>query len=410
VPDAPSASSALSLTLAQARRVALAAQGFTDPRPTGRVDRRALARVVGRTGLFQIDSVNVLVRAHYLPMFSRVGPYPVDLLERASAREPRTLFEYWGHEASLLPVQTQPLLRWRMAEAADRAWGSMRSVAADRPALVEALLDQIRLDGPLTAGELERRHHGERVGRKGPWWDWSHVKAAVEFCFWAGTVTTSSRRGFERLYDLTERVLPAQVLAAPTPDRAEAQRRLILLAAASCGVATERDLRDYYRLSVTDGRARVAELVEDGALLPVAVEGWRGPAYALPGLRVPRAVRARALLAPFDPEVWERDRAERLFGFRYRLEIYVPKPKRVHGYYVLPFLLGDSLVARVDLKADRAAGLLLVRAAWAEVGAPAETAVELAAELGSLARWLGLDGLRVEPVGDLAPALRAACR
>ena len=389
-----------SLTLAQARRIALAAQGFADPRPAGVPDRRALRRVFGRTGLLQIDSVNVLVRAHYLPLFSRLGPYPTALLDRAAYRRPRELFEYWGHEASLLPVEVQPLLRWRMAQALDDAWGGMRAVATEQPKLVADVLAAVRDSGPLTAAELEHLHDADRGRRSGPWWDWSHVKRALEYLFWAGEVSTADRRGFERRYDLSERVLPPAVLAAATPSRADAQRELVRRAARSLGVATERDLRDYYRLDVAGARAAVADLVEEGALRPVAVEGWRPTAYLDPQARLPRRVAVRALVAPFDPLVWERDRTERLFGLRYRIEIYVPAAQRVHGYYVLPFLLGERLVARVDLKADRTAGVLRVQAAHPEPDAPERTAAELAAELRSMAQWLGLDGVVVADRGD----------
>ena len=394
-----------SLTIAQARRVALAAQGFTDPLPKGTPDRRALRRVLSRTGLFQIDSVNVLARAHYLPLFSRLGPYPPDLLDRAAYRAPRLLFEYWGHEASLLPVDAQPLLRWRMDDAEHHAWGGMRRIAEERPQLLETLLADIAADGPLTAGELSARHDRHLPRRTGPWWDWSDVKRALEFLFWAGEITTSHRRGFERVYDIPDRVLPPEVTGAPTPDRAEAQRELLRRSMRSLGVATARDLRDYYRLPAEDAKVRIAELVEAGELLPVEVEGWRMPTYADPQVHLPRWVRGAALLSPFDPVVWERDRTERLFGFRYRIEIYVPAAKRVHGYYVLPFLLDDALVARVDLKADRAEGALLVQSAWQELDAPAETAERLAAELRRMANWLGLDGVVVRPRGDLAPRL-----
>jgi uncharacterized protein YcaQ len=389
------------LSAAQARRLALAAQGFNDPRPRGVPDRRALRRVVGRTGIFQIDSVNVLTRAHYLPLFSRLGPYPVALLDRAAYAPPRELFEYWGHEASLLPVEVQPLLRWRMADAEKISWGSMQRVVREHPEFVERVLADVRHHGPVSAGEIEELHGG-RSRKAGPWWDWSHVKLALEYLFWAGEVTTASRRGFERLYDVPERVLPPEVLAAPTPEREEAHRELLRLAARSFGVATERDLRDYYRLPVEGVKTRLAELVEAGDLLPVAVEGWRQPAYLDPAAKVPRRVDARALVAPFDPLVWERERTERIFGFRYRIEIYVPAAKRVHGYYVLPFLLGDRLVARVDLKADRQAGVLRVQAAHAEPGAPAETAEELATELASMAGWLGLSGVAWTGRGDLS--------
>ena len=391
------------LTVAQARRAALAAQGFTDRRPAGVPDARAVRRVLGRVGLFQIDSVNVLVRSHYLPLFSRVGPYPAALLERAAWRAPRTLFEYWGHEASLLPVATQPLLRWRMAKAADESWGGMQSIASARPEFVASVLDEVRVRGPLTAGEMEH----ERPRRGGPWWDWDDLKRALEFLFWAGEVTSAGRRGFERLYDVPERVLPPDVLATPTPDPADAQRELVRIAARATGVAVERDLRDYFRLGVADALARIGELVQAGELVPVAVEGWRQQAYAVPDLLVPRRVAARALLTPFDSLIWERARTERLFGFVYRIEIYVPAPQRVHGYYVLPFLLGERLVARVDLKSDRKGGVLLVQGAYAEPDAPRETAEQLAAELRSLAEWLGLDDVAVADRGDLAAGLRA---
>jgi len=388
------------VTLAQARRIALAAQGFADPAPVGVPDRRALRRVVGRTGVFQIDSVNVLARAHYLPMFSRVGPYPVSLVDRAAYREPRELFEYWGHMASLLPVDTYPLLRWRMDEAHTDAWGEMVRVAKDQPELVAAVLAEVRRAGPLSAGEIEESNGG-RTRRAGPWWDWSHVKRAIEYLFWAGEVTTSSRRGFERLYDVPERVLPAGVLAAPVPDRADAQRELVRRSARSLGIADARDLRDYYRLSVADAAERVAELVEIGELVPVQVEGWRRQGYLYAAAKVPRRVDAVALLSPFDPVVWERDRTERLFGFRYRIEIYVPAPKRVHGYYVLPFLLGDRLVARVDLKADRTTSRLLVQSAFAEPHAPARTSEELVGQLRRMAGWLGLESVVTAGRGDL---------
>jgi uncharacterized protein YcaQ len=393
------------LSAAEARRVALAAQGFADA-PLGRpVDARALrSRVLDRVGLIQIDSVNVLQRAHYLPAFSRLGSYDVALLDRLSHYAPRRLFEYWGHEASLIPVELHPHLRWRMRRAHDEAWGGMRRIAEQRPDLVAAILEDVRARGPLTASQLA--HLDEPRGPKGPWWDWSDVKRALEYLFWSGEVTSARRVRFERRYDVPERVLPSTVLATPTPSDDEAQRTLLRVAARALGVATEPDLRDYFRLPTAESKARVAELVEAGDLLPVAVEGWKAPAYLAPDARVPRRVEARALVGPFDSLIWERPRVERVFGFRYRIEIYVPKEQRVHGYYVLPLLLGDELVARVDLKSDRAAGVLLVQAAHAEPGAPPETAEALATELRSLAAWLELGDVVVVGAGDLAPALR----
>ena len=398
------------LSLRVARRIALHAQGFGDRRPTGPADRRHLRRVVARTGLLQMDSVNVFERAHYMPVFSRLGPYDRALVDRAAYRH-RDLFEYWGHEASLLPVGTQPLLRWRMERAAalEEGWGRLQQIVRDEPAFVEHVLQRVADEGPVSAGELHVAMGMSTSRPGGPWWDWSATKVALEHLFWSGRITTASRRGFERLYDLTERVLPAAVLAAPTPSREDAQRELVRLAARAHGVATEKDLRDYFRLRPEEAAVAVRSLVEERALLPVQVDGWRGPAYLSAEAHVPRWVRATALLSPFDPVVWERSRALRLFGFDYRIEIYVPAEKRVFGYYVLPFLHDEALRARVDVKSDRQAGVLRVRAAWLEDGWDAgATAAALAAELRRAADWQGLGEVLVEPRGDLAPALTAA--
>ena len=391
------------LSLAQARRIALAAQGFTDPTPLGRVDRRHLRRVLERVGLLQIDSVNVLTRAHELPTFSRLGPYPRELLARLTYRD-RELFEYWGHEASLIPVVLHPLLRWRMQRARDEMWGGLRRLAAERPDYIDAVETEVAARGPLRTADLDRPPR-----RGGGWWNWDEAKQALEYLFWCGRVAVADRVNFERLYDLPERVLPAEVLAAPTPDHDTAQRGLLAVSARALGVATARDLADYFRIPIREARARVAELAEDGGLLPARVEGWREPAFLHPDARLPRRVRAAALLAPFDPLVWERPRVERLFGFHLRLEIYVPAARRRHGYYVLPFLLGEHLVARVDLKADRAARVLRVVAAYLEPSAqPGDVVAPLLAELGRMATWLDLDDVAVADRGDLAPALRAA--
>lgn len=316
------------------------------------------------------------------------------------------MFEYWAHEASLIPLRLQPHLRWRMARATESAWAAMTRIARDRPGFVEDVYALVAERGPIGASAIEV----ERP-RPGTMWNWHDGKIALEWLFYCGRVSTAGRRNFERLYDLTERVIPAEILAVPTPAREDAQRELVRVAARGYGVATERDLRDYFRLGVADARRAVADLVEAGELEPVTVPGWRHTAYLFSGSRVPRRVRARALLSPFDSLVWERSRAERLFDFRYRLEIYTPAAKRVYGYYVLPFLLGDRLVARIDLKSDRQAGVLRVRAAHREDGAePTEVASELAAELTRMAGWLGLSAVRVDDRGDLAPWLQAAVR
>jgi uncharacterized protein YcaQ len=396
------------LTARQARRLAIAAQGLTGPRPTATPDRRHVRRMLRHTQLLQIDSVNVLMRAHYLPGWSRLGSYDRSLVDRMAFKD-RELFEYWGHEASLLPVELHTLLRWRMQRAEEKfeTWGGPARLAQARPGYIEHVLQTVRERGPVTAGEIAEAE--QRT--KDEWgWNWTDEKTALEFLFWTGKVTTSSRRNFERLYDVTERVVPQRVLALPTPTEEEAHRQLLLHAARACGVGTVGDLADYFRLRNPEARPRVAELVEAGELEEVAVEGWRQPAYVVPGTTLSRRASAQALLVPFDPLIWERERTERLFGFHYRVEIYVPAAKRVHGYYVLPFLLGDALVARVDLKSDRAARRLLVQAAYAEPGAPPGTAGALAAELRGLAGWLDLDDVAVARRGDLAPALSSELR
>ncbi|GGI74710.1 hypothetical protein GCM10011581_09630 [Saccharopolyspora subtropica] len=394
-----------------ARRLALAAQGFADPPPRGEVTRRHLQRVLSRTKLLQLDSVNVAVRAHYMPLFSRLGAYSPDLVDTAAwshrARQPRLLVEYWAHEASLIPVEDWPLLRWRMREYGG-AWRRRSRELLERvPQLVDDVLAAVKELGPIGAGALERELGGGERRGSGPWWNRSDTKRVCELLFAMGQLTTATRRSFERLYDLPERVLPAHVLAHE-PEDEDAIRALVERSAQALGVATEPDLRDYYRLSPARSRQAVAELVEDGVLEPVTVHGWRQPAYRHVGARVPRKITGRALLCPFDPLIWERSRTERLFDFRYRIEIYVPEPKRQYGYYVFPFLLDGDLVARVDLKADRAAGVLRVPGAFLEPGRDAADVLpELAGALHDMAGWLGLDGVAVGERGDLATALRS---
>lgn len=391
------------VSAAEARRIALAAQGFTDRPPNGTVDARLIRRVLGRIGLLQIDSVNALVRTQYLPLFARLGPYPARLLD-SLAYERRELFEYWAHEASYVPVATQPLLRWRMERAAQgEVWGGIAKFARERPDFIEDVYNAIAERGPLSAGAF-----GEDASRTGPWWGWSASKEALEWLFWTGRVAISGRKNFERFYDLPERVIPSAILNTPTPSVEDAQRELIRISARALGIGTAKDLADYFRIKVAEARARATELVEAGELRAVQVEGWGAPAYLDPAAAVPRRVRAHALLSPFDPVVWERSRTERMFGFHLRIEIYTPAPKRVFGYYVLPFLLGEQLVGRVDLKSDRKNGALLVHGAFAEAGQRPEVIAEaLAPELEKMAGWLGLERVIVGERGEVAAPLRA---
>ncbi|MEM7626621.1 MAG: crosslink repair DNA glycosylase YcaQ family protein [Planctomycetota bacterium] len=398
------------LSVSEARRVAITAQGLQQlPSPSQRsVTARKIGAVVQQMGIVQIDSVNVLARAHLLTLYTRLGAYDPKALHRAVYDgQRRRLFEYWGHEASLLPVKTYPLWQWRMedARAGSGIYGGLVRFRKENAKFIDAVLDEIEKHGPLSAGELT---DGGRS--KGSWWGWSQGKRAIEWLFWAGLVSTATRRStFERVYDLTERVLPRAVTQAPRPTREEAQRELLRGALGASGIATEKDLRDYLRLPLADTRARLAELVEAGDAVPVRIKDWPA-AYTTPRLRVPRQVTSRALLCPFDPLIWTRERTDRLFGMRFRLEIYLPEAKRVHGYYVLPFLMGEALVARVDLKADRQAGVLRVKAAHVEAGAPDETAGELAQALRRLTDWLGLAEIVVGRRGSLANELRRACR
>ena len=391
------------LSQRQARRVALAAQGFKDPRHTAPT-MRTFNRTLARTGVLQVDSVNVLQRAHYMPLFSRMGPYDTELLHRANEKAPRRIVEYWAHVQAFMPVDLWPVMQHRMAEYRPKQGKWWRGVPDE---VIKVLLAEIADRGASTARELE---HTIEAGprRKDHWgWNWSEARKGLDFLYMVGDVAIAGRTSqFEVRYDLPERVIPAEVLARPTPSLEEAERELVRRAAASHGVATLKCLADYYRTTQAPVKTAVEQLVEEGELVPVRVEGWNKQAYLHRDAALPRKVEARALLSPFDPVVWERERTEQLFDFLYRIEIYTPVEKRVHGYYVLPFLLRDEIVARVDLKADRPSGTLLVQSAWAEDGAPEDTAHELREELEVLAGWLGLDSVRIEPKGDLAPQLR----
>ncbi|MCW2867924.1 MAG: hypothetical protein JWR20_2112 [Marmoricola sp.] len=403
----PAVPAGRTLSLPQARRVALAAQGFRDPRhavPT----MRTFARTLERTGLLQVDSVNVLQRAHFVPLYSRMGPYDTDLLRRAAEQRPRRVVEYWAHVQALMPVELWPVMQHRMAEFRDSPrWGEWQR---RNHQVVERVLAEVGQGGAATARMLD---DGAPRSRDHWGWNWSEARKALDYLFVSGQLAIAARTpSFEPVYDLPERVLPPAVLALPTPSRDEAVVELVRRAARSHGVATLRCLTDYYRLQMQRGAGQAAAaravdvLVGSGELEPVRVQGWDRPAYLHREAALPRVVRARALLSPFDPVVWERERTEKLFGFHYRIEIYVPAEQRRHGYYVLPFLLGDQIVGRVDLKADRATGTLRVQAAYAEEAAPPDTAHELAEELRDLARWLGLEEILVADRGDLAPALR----
>ena len=396
----------LSFSLKQARRLALAAQGFSGRQPPATIKSAQVNRLIERLGVLQIDSVNALVRSHYLPLFSRLGHYAPQLLDRAawSQGRQRTLFEYWGHEASLLPLEMYPLMGWRMQQArqGQGIYGQLARFGLEQQATIRQVLAAVETQGALGAGSLSTRQE-----RAGPWWDWSAEKMALEWLFAAGEVTVAGRRGFERLYDVPERVIPQRILQRSSLSEAEAQRGLLLHAATALGVATEKDLRDYFRLTPAESRARLAELLEDGQLQLCNVRGWRQPAYCLPAPKVPRKVEASALLSPFDSLIWERSRTERLFDFRYRLEIYTPQHKRVYGYYVLPFLYHERIAARVDLRAERAQGRLAVHAVHEEVPGLDDAGIQaLALNLRQLADWLGLADIQLNCQRASAQRLR----
>ncbi|MBD8080715.1 winged helix-turn-helix domain-containing protein [Cellulosimicrobium arenosum] len=412
------------MSLAQARRVALAAQGLHRPRPfgspggaarAGAPTMRHVQGVIDRLGLLQIDSVNVLARAHLMPLYARIGPYDTGLLDRAAGRAPRRLVETWAHVASYVPPSTWPLLEWRRRRYRTEAWGSISSVEMSHSAAVEDVRRLVTERGPVTASEVhaileaEGRSHPRDMSRWG--WNWTVAKRALEFLFFTGEVTSTRRNAaFERCYDLTDRVLPPAVLALPPVADADAVRALLEIGARAHGVGTLRCFKDYFRIGGPGVRTALAELVDAGTLRPVAVRGWDEPTYLHADAVLPRHATATTLLNPFDPVVFERTRLERLFGVRYRIEIYVPAAKRVHGYYVLPFLEDGDITARVDLKADRRDGVLRVLSAHREQAAGTATAGRLAAELRVLGAWLGVPDVDVAPSGDLAPDLSAAVR
>jgi uncharacterized protein YcaQ len=387
------------LSIDRARRLAIAAQGLHRPRPE-RVDVRHIQRVFDDVGLVQIDSVNVIARAHRLTLFARLGSYDSEVFRRF-VEDRRGAFECWAHAASFVSIDQWPWFVHRMEST--RPWRSIQTLGREQPGYIEAVLDEVRRRGPLTISDLE-----DGGGPTGAWWGWKKGKVALEWLFDTGRITSAGRRnGFSRIYDLTERVIPPALLDAPHVSPEEAHRGFVRRAARGLGVGTVKDLADYYRIKVADTKRALESLVGAGELEQVEVEGWSDPAYLDPTISIPRAVDARALLAPFDSLVWYRDRDERLFDFHYRIEIYVPEPDRVFGYYVLPFLLGDRLVGRIDLKADRQAGALRVRGAYAEPWADRQgVARALAGELHEMAGWLGLDEVTVERRGDLADPLR----
>jgi hypothetical protein len=388
------------LTVDQARRYALAAQGFTDARPRGRVDVRHFRRVVDRLGVIQLDSVNVFSRTHYMPFYSRLGPYDRSALD-GWLWGSGEVFEYWGHEASLIPAPDHRLWRWRMNGNWD--WDRVEQIRREHPGYLEAVLDQVRERGPLRTADLH--DPGQRDGTA--MWGWSKGKVALEALFMEGLVTTSHRPNFVRMYDLTERVVAEEHLVADGLERDEAQTALLTKAAGALGVATADDLADYYRIRMPQARPLIDRMVGEGRIIEVEVQGWEKPAYLHPEARLPRRVEGRALLSPFDNLIWHRDRVERLWDFHYRIEIYVPEPKRVYGYYVLPFLLDGDLVARVDLKTDRKAGALLVKGAFAEPDVDeVRVGRELCGELETVASWLGLGEVRASDNGDLAERIR----
>ena len=391
------------LSVEQARRLGLGAQGFAAKRPTGRVDRRHLRRLMKRLKLVQLDSVPVLIRTQYMPAFSRLGSYRIGLFDEVAYRDDEW-FEAWAHEASLLPVDSEPLLRWQKRRSMQgQTWRNLVRLAKEEPAYVQSVLDEISERGPLLTSELS-----DPRPQTGEWWgnrSWGQL--AADWLFRIGAIGVRRTAGFEKSYDLLDRIVPSDVLAQPTPADADAFKALLMQSAEAYGIGTADCLVDYFRLPKVEAKALIPELVEEGHLIETRVDGWRKPAFRHVDASMPRRIAAQALLSPFDPLCWNRDRVNSLFGFHYRIEIYVPKPKRVYGYYVLPFLLGDRLVARFDLKADRQRRVLEVKSSHIEEGAEADEVGPAAAdELRRLAVFVGVDDVEVHRRGRLAPVIR----
>ena len=392
------------LSIDQARRIALAAQGFAEARPKGRVDRRHLRKVMGRLQLLQLDSVPVVIRTQYMPLFSRLGAYRAELLDEI-AYDADEWFEAWSHEASLLPVEMEPWLRWSKQRAREGdTWKHLHALAQKDPGYIESVLGEVKARGPLSAGDLSDPRR-----RSGSWWgSRSGGAVALDWLYRIGALGVRRSRRFVKEFDLLERIVPDVIRAQPTPSFETSLDELLLRSARAHGIATADCLVDYFRLPVRPAKARLDALAEDGKLIACAVEGWSGSVYRHPASKLPRTINRAALLSPFDPLVWNRKRIRGLFDFDYRIEIYTPAKKRKHGYYVLPFLLGDRLVARFDLKTDRDAGTLKVLAAHVEAGADeSEVASAAALELEELTRMVGVERLAVGRKGNLAKALRS---
>lgn len=394
-----------SLSIGQARRTALGAQGFAGATPKGRIDRRHLHRTMDRLQLLQLDSVPAVMRTQYMPLFSRLGVYRSGLLDDVAYGDD-AWFEAWAHEASLLPMASEPLFRWSRRRAAEgRTWKGLVELAEREPAYVANVREEVAARGPLAASDLS-----DPRPRSGEWWGSRSIgQLALDWLFRIGELGVRRTGNFEKQFDLFERIVPDEVRAQPTPSDTEAMRELLLRSAAAHGVGTADCLVDYFRLPVREAKPLLVELAADGLLEPVEVEGWRKPAYLHPDAKLPRAIDRATLVSPFDPVVWNRDRALNLFDFHYRIEIYVPAAKRQYGYYVLPFLLGDRLAGRFDLKTLRDERVLHVKASfvepWADLHEVAEAAVPA---LRRLAEFVGADDLRIERRGDLAPALLEA--